>query len=183
MRILDLCSGTGSATAPFAAAGWEVVSVDTDAYWRPTHVADIREWAPGAGARFDVVWASPPCTYFSRRDQPGLYPNEPDPDTSIAEACVRLISELAPSVWWLENVRGARRWLAPLLGPPTTHLGPWWLWTNAIWLPVLAGRPRKRMSGYRKGTARRSVRLAVHPDVAAAVYRATLASLGATAPP
>jgi len=177
LRVLDLCAGTGAATRPFSDAGWDVVSVDIDPYWRPSVVADVRTWAP-AGAHFDVVWASPPCTEFSKLDQRGLYPDQGPPDLSIAQACVRLIAELAPAVWWLENVRGARRHLAPLLGPPATHLGPWWLWTNSLFLPALADRPTKNMSGYRKANTHRAVRLAVHPAVAAAVFHCTMAALG-----
>ncbi len=175
MRVLDLCSGTGSATRPFAEAGWDVATLDCDPYWRPTILADVRTWPAPAGATYDVIWASPPCTAFSRLDQPGLYPDEPQtPDLSIATACVQ---QLQPRVWWLENVRGARAHFAPLLGSPTCHLGPWWLWTNCLWLRALDGRPRKSTSGYQRGAHRR-LRLAVHPGVAAAVYRCTVAALG-----
>lgn len=177
LRCLDLCAGTGSATAPFAAAGWLVTSVDVDPHWHPTILGDVRELHFPRGS-FDVVWTSPPCTQFSRLDQRGLFPNDGPPDLSLVLACKRIIEEIAPRVWWVENVRGARRYLADALGPPATHLGPWWLWTNSVFLPALAERPTKRMSGYRKGHTHKAVRLAVHPGVAQAVYHATAASLG-----
>lgn len=172
--ILDLCAGTGSATDLFAAAGWQRVKVDNEPRHNPDVLADVLTWRPGA-ERYDVIWASPPCTYFSRYDQRSLFPNEPEPDTAIAEACWRIIQEQRPAVWWIENVRGARRFFAPFLGPPTCHLGPWWLWTNSRYLPALAERPKKRMSGYRRGSIP-NVRLKLAPVVAAELYRVTTAN-------
>ena len=59
-RLLELFCGTKSIGRAFEAAGWEVVSLDI--------VCDIRSWdyalfPPG---HFDMVWASPVCTEYSR---------------------------------------------------------------------------------------------------------------------
>ena len=63
-RLLELFSGTGSVGRQWDG---EVVSVDI-AGDEPTHRADILEWDytfydPN---HFDVVWASPPCTQYSK---------------------------------------------------------------------------------------------------------------------
>ena len=66
MRLLNLCSGTGSVSKPFAAAGWEVVEVDWDSTHRPTRHVDIMKWnCPYDAGHFDVIWASPDCTQYS----------------------------------------------------------------------------------------------------------------------
>ena len=66
MRLLNLCSGTGSVSKPLAAAVWETVEVD----WGPTHgparSVDIMGWScPYGAGHFDVIWASPDCTQYS----------------------------------------------------------------------------------------------------------------------
>jgi site-specific DNA-cytosine methylase len=67
-RILDLCCGSKSVSKYFSGQGWETVSLDIEAKFDPTIVADVREvcyeklWQPG---EFDVVWCSPPCQFYS----------------------------------------------------------------------------------------------------------------------
>jgi site-specific DNA-cytosine methylase len=68
MRLLELFSGTGSIGVAFEKRGFEVISVDIDPKSNPTFCCDIlefdyRQFPPG---HFDVVWASPPCTMYSR---------------------------------------------------------------------------------------------------------------------
>ena len=67
MRVLNLCSGTGSVSRPFREARWEVVEVDWDATHNPTHGVDLMTWdCPYEAGHFDVVWASPDCTQYRR---------------------------------------------------------------------------------------------------------------------
>ena len=65
MRVLDLFSGTGSATQAFADAGHEVVRVEMDERFPAEVHADVRDIDPRTLPAFDFVWASPPCTSFS----------------------------------------------------------------------------------------------------------------------
>ena len=67
MRLLELFSGTGSIGKAFAAAGWDVVSVDIEATSNPTFCADVMAWDYRQFPRghFDFVWGSPPCTMYS----------------------------------------------------------------------------------------------------------------------
>ena len=68
-RLLELFSGTGSMGRAFEELGWEVTSLDVDPKASPTICADICSWeslpkfAPGY---FDMIWASPVCTEYSR---------------------------------------------------------------------------------------------------------------------
>ena len=66
MRLLELFSGTGSVGRAFRAAGWEVTSLDI--LPGADIQSDILTWDymskdPGY---YDMVWASPPCTEYSR---------------------------------------------------------------------------------------------------------------------
>ena len=69
MRALELFSGTGSVGEALIEKGYEVVSVDISAkYHTPTHLADVMAWdfKQYPPDHFDLVWASPPCTTFSK---------------------------------------------------------------------------------------------------------------------
>ena len=67
MRALVLFCGTGSIDRAFQRKGWEVVSVDWEPKFAPTHVADIMKWNYQQYPKdhFDFVWGSPCCTHFS----------------------------------------------------------------------------------------------------------------------
>jgi hypothetical protein len=68
MRALVLFCGTKSIDFALERAGFEVVSVDMEAKFNPTHVADIMEWdyKQYPKGHFDFCWGSPCCTHFSR---------------------------------------------------------------------------------------------------------------------
>ena len=67
--MLVLCSGTGSIDRAFERKGWDVVSVDWLAKFRPTLCVDIIDWdyrtAFPKDHYFQFVWASPACTQYS----------------------------------------------------------------------------------------------------------------------
>jgi hypothetical protein len=47
---------------------------------------------------------------------------------SVVQACKRIIDELKPQYWVIENVRGAARWFKPLLGAPSLVIYPYYFW-------------------------------------------------------
>ena len=68
MRVLVLCSGTGSVDRAFERRGWEVTSVDWSDRFEPSLCVDIMQWDYRAAFpqdHFQFVWASPDCTMFS----------------------------------------------------------------------------------------------------------------------
>jgi len=77
LRVLVLFSGTGTVEQAvhrlFRNA--EVITVDSEARWAPTHCVDIRDWASTTTVAnfsqyprhyFHMIWASPPCEEYSQ---------------------------------------------------------------------------------------------------------------------
>ena len=71
MKVLELFSGTHSVGKVLEKEGHEVISVDINDYkgkFGPlTHKVDImkfdyKQYKPG---EFEIIWASPPCIYYS----------------------------------------------------------------------------------------------------------------------
>jgi len=106
--------------------GWRVVRVELDATHRPDVVADVRH-LPLSRCRPDLVWASPPCTEFSRESMPWCRTGRA-PSLDLARATIAAIAHLDPRWWVIENVRGAVKWLEPLVGRPTLRIGAAYLW-------------------------------------------------------
>jgi site-specific DNA-cytosine methylase len=66
-HLLELFCGTKSIGKVFEAAGWRVTSVDLNAKCDPTICCDALELRPKQiEGEVDIVWASPPCTQFSK---------------------------------------------------------------------------------------------------------------------
>jgi hypothetical protein len=120
--MLDLCSGLGGASAAMKKRAWDVVTTDINPDFKPDIVADIQDWS-WTGPRPHLIWASPPCTQFSRESMPWSRTGQP-PDMSLINACKRIINECAPLYWIIENVKGA----VPHLGQPSAIYGPFYLW-------------------------------------------------------
>ena len=118
MRILDLFSGTGSATKAFSDAGHEVIGVELDEKFN-AHERDAlklsAQYLIDTYGEFDFIWASPPCTTFSVASI-GTHWKDRKPSDKALEAIelvkhtISLINELNPQFGWLiENPRGLRR--------------------------------------------------------------------------
>lgn len=126
MKVLELFAGTRSIGKAFEARGHEVYSID----W--CHDFDNIDWYADIGmitaqdiiCRFgvpDVIWASPDCTTFSiaaishhrRKD---YLTGDLVPVSDYAKECdiidknvLRLIRDLEPCLWFIENPRGGMR--------------------------------------------------------------------------
>lgn len=162
--MLDLFSGLGGASSAFRERGWDVVTVDNDPAFNCTYTADLAHWTY-TGPPVDLVWASPPCTEFSRESMPWCRTGVA-PSLDLVNAARRIISEVRPTWWVLENVRGARPYLEPLLGTPRIY-GPFFLWGT---FPDFRCRVRyfkERLSG-----TQRAERACVPRKLSAALARA-----------
>ena len=146
LRMLDLFSGLGGASAAMRDRGWKIITVDNNPVFKPDIVADIRDYRRFAGLSFDLIWASPPCEEFSREFMPWCRTGKA-PSMELVEAVLRIIQETHSRFWVIENTRGAVKWFRPLLGPPAWISNPIYLWGSFPPLPKLRLNMRKeRMS-------------------------------------
>ena len=96
-RLLELFCGAKSVGRAFEAAGWEVVV----SKFEPTILCDIRSWDyttfPG---HFDMVWASPVCTEYSRAltTRPRLLEGD-----ALVLSALEIIAHFDPLMWVIEN--------------------------------------------------------------------------------
>lgn len=128
---LDLCSGLGGASQPALDRGWKVIRVDIERKFKPDVVADARH-LPFRPFHVDVLWASPPCTEFSKHGLRCFYPNPPEPDLSIAHGVKEAIAAIVPRFWVVENVWASRPWLTRLFGPVMARPPGHALWSNLL---------------------------------------------------
>jgi hypothetical protein len=126
MLMIDGCAGKKGASQAMRDRGWTVVTVDNNPVFEPDILVDIRQWTY-KGPRPDLMWFSPPCTEFSRTFLPWIK-STVKPDMSIMLACKRIIDEVQPRYWVIENVKGAVRWFEPILGRPSYICNPYYLW-------------------------------------------------------
>lgn len=128
-RMLDLCCGRKGASKEFTKAGWDVVTVDIDSKFHPDIVADINTLH--LEGEYDLVWASPQCTEYSKRDLPASWKcnggKHHEPDMRLFLNCYRIIRYLNPRYWVIENVRGAVPYFRLVLGEPVRY-GSRYLW-------------------------------------------------------
>lgn len=130
--ILDLCGGSGAWSAPYVAAGYHVVRVTL-----PEH--DVRTFAWGSPVCAEPVWgvlAAPPCDQFSlaRNGHPEI-PRDIERGLEIVGACLRVIHQVQPRWWALENPVGLlSRWLGtPLDVWDPCDFGDPWTKRTAVW--------------------------------------------------
>jgi hypothetical protein len=162
--MLDLFAGTGGASAAFRAAGWEVVRVEMDRAFPAEHHADVAAWS-WAGRRPSLVWASPPCTEFSRESMPWSRTGA-TPSLALVDAAERIVRECRPDFWVIENVRGATRYLTPRYGDPLV-LGPVFLWGHFPRFRARVMPWKERLS-----SKQRAARAAIPYAVSAGLLRA-----------
>jgi hypothetical protein len=104
MRALVLFCGTGSVDRALERTGFEVVSVDMEAKFNPTHVADIMEWhyKQYPTGHFDFCWGSPCCTHFSRARTNAKTPRDIAGATALVARTLEIF-EYFGCPWAMEN--------------------------------------------------------------------------------
>ena len=108
-RLLELCCGSKSVSKYFEAQGWECITVDIDKKFEPTIIADVRSIDPPntwKAGEFDVVWCSPPCTFFSiaRSRAPRDFRSADQIVIACWDIIRHLISDTTKNVFWfMEN--------------------------------------------------------------------------------
>ena len=126
MKVLELFAGTRSIGKAFEEKGHEVFSIDWDKNFENINLyEDIQKITADDILRMfgkpDVIWASPDCTTFSvaaisHHRRKNETTGNLDPITDYAKFCdevdqhvLKLIKELNPTFYFIENPRGAMR--------------------------------------------------------------------------
>ena len=144
--LLELFSGTGSVGRSFRARGWEVFSVDIDAAAKPTLVANVLDLQWDAlPVRVDCVWASPPCTHYSRARTKAKTPRDLEGSDAIVQKVLEIVGRYGVP-WFMENPEsGLLKGRAVVAGLPFRVVDyckygkPYRkrtaIWTNTDWEP------------------------------------------------
>ena len=113
-RLLEICAGPNKPAARALRRRHrdaDITTVDIDPATFPSLVADITKWTqenlPWPPGYFDIIWASPPCTEYSRAKTVGV--RNLGAADRIVDAVMRIIEHLKPRAWFIENPRGMLR--------------------------------------------------------------------------
>ena len=100
-KLLELFSGTGSVGDVARELGYEVISLDRD--MEATIKTDIMDWDPHVypSGYFDVIWASPPCTEYSRAKTTGV--RDIEGANKIVQKTLDILEYFCPKYWMIEN--------------------------------------------------------------------------------
>lgn len=150
MKVLELFAGSRSIGNIADRLGYEVFSVDINQFDKIDLAIDImelkKEMIP---FKPDMIWASPPCTYFSVASIGKHWNKDHTPKTpqavfgvSLVMKTIEIIKELNPDYWFIENPRGKLRKLDIMQSLPRTTIWyckygdkrakPTDIWTNNL---------------------------------------------------
>jgi len=125
MKMLDLCSGSGSVSNIFRDEGFYCDSCDP--FFQTSFKMKVQDLEYQDLDYYDMIWASPPCDQFALWGMPFHQDKRVIPDLSILMSCLKIISKVNPKFWIIENVKGSQKFINPLLGKPF-HKGSRYLW-------------------------------------------------------
>ena len=102
---LELFWGTGSIGRALSAHGFHVNSLDIDPKCKATWTCDVLTWdykqlEPDT---YDFIWASPPCTEYSRARTTAKTPRNLELADSIVARTLEIIRYFQPKGWLMEN--------------------------------------------------------------------------------
>ncbi len=157
MKVLELFAGSRSFSKQANRMGHETFTCDKEPFDGIDYVCDILEFdVSKVPFKPDIIWASPPCTGFSvaaigHHWTGGKGAYIPNTDTArlgikLLEKTLKIIEEIQPQIWFIENPRGLMRKM-PQLEDKTrrtvtycqygdSRMKPTDIWTNFLeWNP------------------------------------------------
>lgn len=150
MKVLELFAGSRSIGKAAESLGYEVYSSDLNDFEGIDYPIDILEFDTSkVPFKPDIIWASPPCTYFSVASIGKHWNKNHTPKTEqavfgvkVIKKTIQIIQELNPKYWYIENPRGKLRKLDIVKGLPRTTVWyctygdkrakPTDIWTNNL---------------------------------------------------
>jgi site-specific DNA-cytosine methylase len=195
LKTVELFCGTKSFSKVAKELGHETFTIDNDERHNPDLCIDIMDFdismLPEKFRNPDIVWASPPCTTFSIASvrhywQEGKPKNDKClKGIAIVEKTLKIIEQLNPKWFFIENPRGMLRKQTMMLQLPRTTITycrygsdvqkATDIWNNCKeWNPKPMCSPRspchiRAPRGSNSGTQAR--RPAQHPDFGSAISR------------
>ena len=121
MKVLELFAGSRSVGKAAESLGYEVFSSDINDFEDIDYVVDILEFDFNKVPFIpDIIWASPPCTYFSVASIGKHWNKDHTPKTEQAKLGVKIVEQTLSIiesfcnlnnnlVWYMENPRGKLR--------------------------------------------------------------------------
>jgi len=150
MKILELFAGSRSFSKVAEELGHETFSVDIKDFKNIDYVTNILEFdVSKVPFKPDVIWASPPCTYFSVASIGHHWNKDHTPKTleaivgcQIVRKTLEIINYFQPDFFFIENPRGKLRKLSFMQKLPRvtvtycqygdTRMKPTDIWTNHL---------------------------------------------------
>ena len=121
MKTLELFAGSRSFSKVAESYGFKTYTTDNQDFDKIDQVCDIFDFDLQKAIDIldghpDIVWASPPCTYFSVASIGHHWNKDNTPKTKeailgvkIVQKTIDIINELQPAFWFIENPRGKLR--------------------------------------------------------------------------
>ena len=162
MKVLELFAGSRSFSKVAEEMGMETFTTDIKDFDNIDYVVDILDFVPmKVPFEPDIIWASPPCTYFSVASIGKHWYKDHTPKTEQAKLGVKIIKctldiikYFKPKYFFIENPRGKLRKLDVIKGYGRTtvtycqygdkRMKPTDIWSNHIadWFDTDAWKPR-----------------------------------------
>ena len=169
MKVLELFAGSRSFSKVAEEMEMETFTTDIKQFDKIDYVCDIMDFdVSRVPFRPDIIWASPPCTYFSVASIGHHWHKDHTPKTDQAKLGVQIVQKtldiidmFQPKHFFIENPRGKLRKLDVVKGIPRTtvcycqygdtRLKPTDIWTDnlADWFNKKGWKPRA-MCNYRQ---------------------------------
>ena len=126
MKVLELFAGSRSFSKVAEEFGYETYTSDFNPFDKIDQVCDIFDFDINKiPFKPDVIWASPPCTYFSVASIGHHWNKDHTPKTfeavkgvKIVQKTLDIINELSPKYYYIENPRGKLRKLPVIQSVP-----------------------------------------------------------------
>tara|TARA_R110000824_G_scaffold221955_1_gene409098 strand:+ start:235 stop:852 length:618 start_codon:yes stop_codon:yes gene_type:complete len=103
MNCLEIFCGTKSFGKCCNELGYNVISIDIEKQFNPTHLCDIMDFNYKQYDKdyFDIIWASPPCTEYSKAKSVGI--RDIEGANKIVLKTIEIINYFNCKEWFIEN--------------------------------------------------------------------------------